>query len=67
VAGGGKITTTNGAFVAIGQDIVVAKTVSANAGDVALVAARDVSFPVGLGSPLSIAIHAGTTLATSQG
>ncbi len=64
--GGGGGIAANGSFIAIGQDITVAKTVTATGGDVALIAARDVSFPVGLGSPLSITINQGTTLATAR-
>lgn len=58
--------TIDGSLIAIGQDITVAKTVTATGGEVAFIAARDVSFPMSVGSPLSITINQGTTLATAK-
>jgi filamentous hemagglutinin family protein len=64
-AGAGAINATNGSVVIIGQDLTSGKSISATR-DVAFVAATDVSFPLGLGSPLSITVNAGTTLATAK-
>ena len=64
---GGGIGTivSSGAIVVVGQDITAAKAITATR-EVALIAARDVSFPIGLASPLAITVNAGTTLGTAQ-
>ena len=63
-SGAASILSSSGVVV-VGQDVTVGKTISAT-GDVALVAARDVTFPMSLASPLGITINSGTTLATAN-
>ncbi len=63
-AGAGAIISS-GAVVIAGQDITAAKSITATR-EVALIAARDVSFPMSLASPLAITVNAGTTLGTAQ-
>lgn len=69
-AGGGTIAAT-GSIVVVAQRITTGKTLSADSdasgnGDVALVAATDVTLPNAFGSPLGITITRGTAVATAR-
>ncbi|QGN55301.1 filamentous hemagglutinin N-terminal domain-containing protein [Novosphingobium sp. Gsoil 351] len=55
------LSATNGSIVLVAQEISVAGSISAS-GDTALVAAQDVTFNSGVGSPLDFTITTGTTL-----
>jgi len=56
---------SSGAVVAVAQDIVSGKTITAT-GDVALIAATDVEIPATFGSPLAFTIRRGTTLGSAK-
>ncbi|WDF73086.1 filamentous hemagglutinin N-terminal domain-containing protein [Novosphingobium sp. KACC 22771] len=51
-----------GSIMAVGQSITNTAPISTNSGSVVLVAASDVTFNSGVGSPLNFTINAGTTL-----
>ena len=60
------ITAGTGAIVGIGQLVTADGKMTATAGDIALVAAKDVTVDFTAGSPLSMVINAGTTIATAK-
>ncbi|MBP2161052.1 MULTISPECIES: filamentous hemagglutinin N-terminal domain-containing protein [Asticcacaulis] len=67
---GGTVTagdlTNPGSVGAAGQIITANGAMTATGGDIALIAARDVTFSFTPGSPLGIDVAAGTTLATAK-
>ena len=65
LSGSGTIAAAQG-FAAVGQSVTVGKAVSVSGGNVALVAAKDVTLGFTTGSPFTIQLDKGTTLATAQ-
>lgn len=61
----GSSLTSSGSIVIAAQAASIAGDLSAG-GDIALVAARDVTFTTGIGSPLALQITAGTTVSGIQ-
>jgi filamentous hemagglutinin family protein len=64
LTGAGALTAT-GSIIVVGQAITANKAMTSTNGEVALIAARDLTLPISLGSPLAITITKGTNLGTA--
>ena len=64
LTGAGALTAT-GSIIVVGQAITADKAMTSTSGEIALIAARDLTLPISLGSPLAITITKGTNLGTA--
>ncbi len=62
---GAGALTASGSIIVVGQEITANKSITSTSGEVALIAARDLTLPISLGSPLAITITKGTNLGTA--